>query len=122
MSERRFFVLCRETCPTCKGSGLVPNPLWNERILEADETIDPDHWAHAAGLTLARHMGPEEIPCTDCEGDRPVNFSHAKVPAPLQVRGCRLPNALAARPRRGTYGAIQRYRRQPGDRSRADLA
>ena len=69
MSERRFFVLCRETCRTCKGSGLVPNPQWNERILEADESIDPDHWAHAASLTLARHMGPEEIPCTDCEGE-----------------------------------------------------
>lgn len=79
MSERRFFVLCRETCPTCKGSGLVPNPQWNERILEADETIDPDHWAHAAGLTLARHMGPEEIPCTDCEGEGIRQY-----PVPLQ--------------------------------------
>jgi hypothetical protein len=69
MSDRSFFVLCRETCRTCRGSGVIANPVWERYFAEAQDILDPDHWALEAGLGSARAMGPEEIPCADCEGE-----------------------------------------------------
>jgi hypothetical protein len=69
MTDRTFFVLCRESCRTCRGSGLVVNPIWDRYFRETDGTADPDLWARAAGFGSALEVGPEEIPCDDCEGE-----------------------------------------------------
>ena len=78
MTDRSFFVLCRETCRTCRGSGVVANPLWSRYFAETDATTDPDDWARTVGFDSALDVGPEELPCEECEGE-----GRCEYPVPL---------------------------------------
>jgi len=50
-------------CPSCQGTGAIPNPAWQRYFAETHNQLypenDPVHpWP----------AGPEEEPCPDCEG------------------------------------------------------
>lgn len=63
-----FFVICEQTCPTCQGVRVITNPLWERYFCETAGSRDPDAWAREQGFDCALDIGPEEVPCEDCEG------------------------------------------------------
>lgn len=69
---REFFAICYETCPTCGGTRLVPNPLWERYWVETAGRADQDLWARNNGFECALDLGPEEEPCQDCDGQGTV--------------------------------------------------
>lgn len=69
---KQFLVICQEACPTCRGSRVVPNPLWEQYFAETGGHGDADLWARENGMDCALDMGPEEEPCPDCDAQGTV--------------------------------------------------
>lgn len=77
---KNYMVLCVEQCPACKGAGVVQNPIWRRYFAKTpnDKPADADAWARANGYRDTVDMGPEEVTCSGCNGEK-----HITVPTPL---------------------------------------
>ncbi len=61
-----------DPCPTCKGSGVQINPLWEEFWTAAPQDWTWEDakkwWAENHGRNIDKVPEPEELECCDCEG------------------------------------------------------
>lgn len=69
--------MCKSTagCRQCEGSGLVISPVWEqmfsayrEQGLELLTEDQVEQWARDNGYESLDDMGPEELPCSCCQG------------------------------------------------------
>lgn len=64
----RYIVTKVETCPTCRGSGVIRHPVWEEYWRTHDRFIESeqlDKWFEERGYD---YPPDEEIECPDCDG------------------------------------------------------
>jgi len=62
-------LLPRQTCPRCKGSGVIQHPAWERFWQRYDKPTDADVSRHFQNEGYAPHeIPPEEIACERCDG------------------------------------------------------
>lgn len=75
MTHKTYSVRCETTCPACKGSGTVKNPLWEKFWEEFGErgcqmqTSEIKAWFWQTFGWYDDQLPTEQETCVECEGD-----------------------------------------------------
>jgi len=69
---KRYRLFLEETCPRCRGSGVVVHPNWawvHELERELGRLLSLEEAAQRLGLPGPEALPPEEEPCGECGGE-----------------------------------------------------